>query len=332
MSTPFAQPSKSFSLLPSSPSSSASTSRKYQSTRPIRSKSLPIIIPSSPPTPKNDPTVYPELPSDPKTWTSDHVALYLTYCLRLYPPAIIRDLTRYVSEEHTLTGKRFMRLKEENLRHMGFNERWIKLIMMGVKALRRQSLKDKILGNNGDYKDIVEEDEIEELEDEDMKSGDESDLSPDTPISSSSSFSSPRTPSPNNEKSFLLTPITTTNSVSLLSTEDKTFIQPTFTKLKDEVMIDLRDQQNTIDAPSDPQSHNRGPCLPPPNTGASVQRFSWSYIFSWPLSLSRILTGLWLLKREVLENIPQHRFSQGFAVGGFVVWAWTRVSRTARQW
>ena len=67
-----------------------------------------------------------------------------------------------------------MRLKEENLRHMGFNERWIKLIMMGVKALRRQSLKDKILGNNGDYKDIVEEDEIEELEDEDMKSGDES--------------------------------------------------------------------------------------------------------------------------------------------------------------
>ncbi|CAG8467260.1 6868_t:CDS:2 [Paraglomus brasilianum] len=294
MSTPFAQPSKSFSLLPSSPSSSASTSRKYQSTRPIRSKSLPIIIPSSPPTPKNDPTVYPELPSDPKTWTSDHVALYLTYCLRLYPPAIIRDLTRYVSEEHTLTGKRFMRLKEENLRHMGFNERWIKLIMMGVKALRRQSLKDKILGNNGDYKDIVEEDEIEELEDEDMKSGDE--------------------------------------SVSLLSTEDKTFIQPTFTKLKDEVMIDLRDQQNTVDAPSDPQSHNRGSCLPPPNTGASVQRFSWSYIFSWPLSLSRILTGLWLLKREVLENIPQHRFSQGFAVGGFVVWAWTRVSRTARQW
>jgi len=229
-----------------------------------------------------------------------------------------------------------MRLKEENLRHMGFNERWIKLIMVGVKALRRQSLKDKILGNNGDYKDLIEE--IEELEDEDMKSDDESDLSPDTPISSSSSFSSPRTPSPSNEKSFLLTPITTTNSVSLLSTEDKTFIQPTFAKLKNEVRIDLRehmDQPNTVDAPSDPQSHSHsytGSCLPPPNTGASVQRFSWSYIFSWPLSLSRILTGLWLLKREVLEKMPQHRFSQGFAVGGFVVWAWTRVSRTARQW
>lgn len=228
-----------------------------------------------------------------------------------------------------------MRLKEENLRHMGFNERWVKLIMMGVKALRRQSLKDKILGINSDCKDIVEEDEIEDLEDEDigMKSEDESDLLPDTPISSSSSFSSPRTPSPSNEKSFILTPITTTNSVSSLSTEDKTFIQAKFTKLKDEIRIDV-DQPNTVDVPSDPQSDSRGstdPCLPPPNSGASVQRFSWSYIFSWPLSLSRILTGLWLLKCEVLEKIPQHRFSQGFAVGGFVVWAWTKVSQTARH-
>jgi len=225
-----------------------------------------------------------------------------------------------------------MRLKEENLRYMGFNERWIKLIMMGVKALRRQSLKDKILGNNGDCKDIVEEDEIEDLEDEDidMKSGDESDLFPDTPISSSSSVSSPRTPSPSNEKPFLLTPITTTNSVSPLSTEDKTFIQSTFTKLKDEIRIDL----NMVDAPTDHQSHSgfTEPCLPPPNSAASVQRFSWSYIFSRPFSLSRILTGLWLLKCEVMEKIPQHRFSQGFAVGGFVVWAWMRVSQTARNW
>lgn len=301
----------------------------------MRSKSLPIIIPPSPPNPKNDPTVYPELPSDPKTWTSDHVARYLTYCLRLYPPAIIRDLTRYVSEEHTLTGKRFMRLKEENLRYMGFNERWIKLIMMGVKALRRQSLKDKILGINGDCKDIVEEDEIEDLEDEDidLKSEDESDLLPDTPISSSSSISSPRTPSPINEKPFLLTSITTTNSVSPLSTEDRTFIQSQFTKLQDEIRIDL-DQQNTVDASTDPQSHSgiTEPCLPHPNSGDSVQRFSWSYIFSRPFSLSRILTGLWLLKREVMEKIPQHRFSQGFAVGGFVVWAWMRVSQTARNW
>ncbi|CAG8653759.1 6138_t:CDS:2, partial [Paraglomus occultum] len=181
--------------------------------------------------------------------------------------------------------------------YMGFNERWIKLIMMGVKALRRQSLKDKILGINKDCKDIVEEDEIEDLEDEDidLKSEDE--------------------------------------SVSPLSTEDKTFIQSQFMKLQDEIRIDL-DQQNTVDASTDPQSHSgiTEPCLPLPNSGDSVQRFSWSYIFSRPFSLSRILTGLWLLKREVMEKIPQHRFSQGFAVGGFVVWAWMRVSQTARNW
>src|SRR6266498_595941 len=90
------------------------------------------------------------LPSDPKKWSSSHVASYLTYCLRFYPPIIISDLVRYVEEDTTLTGRKFLRLKEEQLKQMNFNERWIKLIMIGIKELRREHLKGKILLNGGD--------------------------------------------------------------------------------------------------------------------------------------------------------------------------------------
>jgi len=341
--TPLPQPVKSLSLFPSPQPSYTSDSPKHQSTRPLRSKSLPIIIPSPPPTPKNDPTVYPKLPNDPKTWTSDHVAQYLTYCLRLYPPAIIRDLTRYVSEEHTLTGKRFMRLKEENLRRMNFNERWVKLIMMGVKALRRQSLKDKILG--GQYDKIVEEDieDIEDLSDEDseIESQDYNDVLSSDPLSSSSTPSSPQTPSPSSEKEPpVFTSLSETTLVNRQSAEDEITIQSGFAKSEYDILRNETNQQNMADSLStlpNPSSNSHAftgtTLLPPPNTASTVQRFSWSYIFSRPFSLSRIIAGLLLLKQEILETLPNYnsRFSQGFFVGGFVVWAWTRITGGAKK-
>src|SRR3954451_10065915 len=129
------------SLYPSSPSSYPPPHNSSKS----RNK-----ICSSPPTLKSPPASYPDLPSDPKRWSSSHVATYLTYCLRLYPSSIVSDLSRHVKEDSSLTGKKFLRLKEDQLRQMNFNERWIKLLMVGVKMLRREHLKDKILLNGGD--------------------------------------------------------------------------------------------------------------------------------------------------------------------------------------
>ncbi|CAG8558809.1 2918_t:CDS:2 [Dentiscutata erythropus] len=88
---------------------------------------------------------YLDLPLDPKSWTPTQVATYLTYSLQLYPPETVSDLSRYVQNDLMLTGRRFLRLKEEHLKQFGFNESWTKLIMSSVKALRREQLREKIL-------------------------------------------------------------------------------------------------------------------------------------------------------------------------------------------
>src|SRR6266496_2361753 len=141
-------------LYPSKANSSSSSYPHNQSKSRNKLHSLSLQnLPSLPPTLKSpplQPVYYPDLPSDPKRWSSSHVASYLTYCLRIYPPAIVSDLSRHVEEDVALTGKKFLRLKEEQLRQMNFNEGWIKLLMIGVKSLRRDHLKDKILLNGGD--------------------------------------------------------------------------------------------------------------------------------------------------------------------------------------
>ncbi|CAG8819690.1 14990_t:CDS:2 [Gigaspora margarita] len=88
---------------------------------------------------------YLDLPLDPKSWTSTQVATYLAYSLQLYPPETVSDLSCYVQNDLMLTGRRFLRLKEEHLKQFGFNETWIKLITLSIKALRREQLREKIL-------------------------------------------------------------------------------------------------------------------------------------------------------------------------------------------
>ncbi|CAG8558433.1 13449_t:CDS:2 [Funneliformis mosseae] len=197
-----------------------------------RSASLPTLPSFTPPLPS-------ELPSDPKRWSSSHVASYLTYCLRLHPPAIISDLVRYVEEDTTLTGRKFLRLKEEQLRQMQFNERWVKLIMIGIKELRREHLKGKILLNGSDT--INEEPDEMEIKESGEESHDES-----SPLERSSSSSTTATligsnfSFSNNDFKDFFVPTTLTN----LTADDKEFICQEFTKLKEFLKSDIENYNN----------------------------------------------------------------------------------------
>jgi hypothetical protein len=110
------------------------------------------------------------LPSDPKNWSSKDVSEYLYRCLQssTYPPKVILELTNYIKKDTlNFNGRKFLRLKEEQLKLMRFDDddvdNWINLIMIGVKSLRREMLKEKILLKNnnkqhdkGDYDDEKE--------------------------------------------------------------------------------------------------------------------------------------------------------------------------------
>ncbi|CAH1769755.1 12501_t:CDS:1, partial [Entrophospora sp. SA101] len=86
-------------------------------------------------------------------------------------------------------GRKFLRLKEDQLKQMEFNNnsnndgdddkenKWIILIMIGVKSLRRDMLKDRILLKNNKHDNYDDDDQKEgyfnyfdyNYEDDDLK-------------------------------------------------------------------------------------------------------------------------------------------------------------------
>ncbi|GES94095.1 hypothetical protein GLOIN_2v1500221 [Rhizophagus clarus] len=194
-------------------------------------------LPSPPPTLKSPPLLqpvfHPDLPSDPKKWSSTHVATYLSHCLRMYPPAIVSDLSRHVKENVTLTGRKFLRLKEEQLRQMNFNEKWIKLIMVGVKNLRRDHLKDKILLNGSDINGMkISEEFSEESDEEQYPSLTRNSSYSSATMSSTSSFLN------NDQKDFFIP------TFSSLTSDDKKFISQEFNRLKEFLKSDIEKEDN----------------------------------------------------------------------------------------
>ncbi|CEH18469.1 Sterile alpha motif/pointed domain [Ceraceosorus bombacis] len=106
-----------------------------------RSNTVPSALVSQTPTHhravKDMKEVADELPSNPKTWTSSHVAYYLTPLLHLVPAPIVQDRS-------SITGRIFLRLREEDLESYGLNPRWRKLILEAGKKLRRDCLKGRL--------------------------------------------------------------------------------------------------------------------------------------------------------------------------------------------
>jgi len=286
--------------------------------------------PSTPSTLKSPTLSYPDLPSDPKGWSPSHVASYLTYCLHIYPPAIVSDLSRFIEEDATLTGRKFLRLKEEQLRQMNFNERWVKLIMVGVKALRREHLKDKILLNGGDV--INEEiDEIKIIQESDEESGEEQISLTRNSFGRNSSYSSTSTIVSNNDLKDFLVP----KSFSNLTYDDKKFISQEFNKLKEFLKSD-----NEKEGPHDKNFNELGQIVEKvlsnietirednnnvkesdsklDEVGRETSRTT-SSVFSFHLSL---FNWLWT-KKMVFES----GFVQGVMIGSVAAWAFMRFSK-----
>jgi len=155
------------------PSFSSSLSSSSFSSSP--SSLTPFLYPSATTTTSHHQYRLNDLPSDPKNWTSEDVSEYLYHCLQQqsfsssssssfpsqYSQKVILELTDYVKQDTVnFSGKKFLRLKEEQLKQMRFNNNvgdnddddWINLIMIGVKSLRREMLKEKILLKNDNNK------------------------------------------------------------------------------------------------------------------------------------------------------------------------------------
>ncbi|CAI2178772.1 19406_t:CDS:1 [Funneliformis geosporum] len=267
-----------------------------------RSTSLPTFpSPLTPPLPS-------ELPSDPKRWSSSHVAAYLTYCLRLHPPAIISDLARFVEEDTTLTGRKFLRLKEEQLRQMHFNERWIKLIMIGIKELRREHLKGKILLNGSET--ISEETDEMEIKESGEESHDERPLERNSSISTTDtlvgSFSN------NDFKDFFVP-----TSFSNLSLDDKEFICHEFTKLKEFLKSDI-ENINNIDFNELNQLIEKA---------ISNIEMNQKDIKKTSITKGSLLSFKWLDDDRIKNSYFGSNFVRGFMIGGAAVWAYMKFSK-----
>ncbi|CAG8453350.1 4288_t:CDS:2 [Acaulospora colombiana] len=142
-------------------STNPSKEKKNRDANPMFTQSV-ASVPSSPLSPSSL-----NLPPDPKNWTSTHVATYLHQCLRLHPPPFIAELMQFIQSDASLTGRKFLRLKDDQLRNSGYEDQWIESVMLGVKSLRRNQLKEKILLRN----DKFFEGEFEELEECDIEIG-----------------------------------------------------------------------------------------------------------------------------------------------------------------
>jgi hypothetical protein len=95
-----------------------------------------------------------ELPADPKTWTPSQLSVYvsqparkspkivpnvralyqqLVHVLKLVPRAVQADITRFVVK-CGLTGKRFLRMRDEDLVAMGINISCKLLVLLDVPS------------------------------------------------------------------------------------------------------------------------------------------------------------------------------------------------------
>ncbi|KAK9900218.1 hypothetical protein P389DRAFT_187279 [Cystobasidium minutum MCA 4210] len=86
-----------------------------------------------------------ELPADPKVWTPSQLSIYLSHMLRLTPRPVISDVMKFVVQRG-LTGKRFLRLRNQDLIEMGINVNWCRVLSTARERLRRECLRGRIFG------------------------------------------------------------------------------------------------------------------------------------------------------------------------------------------
>ncbi|KAK0193291.1 hypothetical protein F5146DRAFT_1029970 [Armillaria mellea] len=139
---------------PPSPSQSTgdvfsdSTSEGSPVRRPKRSETLP-----TPPGvgPRRLPALD-DLPTNPKSWTPSQLSLYLSTTLKVrsgetlqLPAPVAQDIAAFVRESK-ITGRSFLRMKEEDLEQFQINKLWRSALLSASRSLRQNVLKGRIWG------------------------------------------------------------------------------------------------------------------------------------------------------------------------------------------
>ncbi|GJN93473.1 hypothetical protein Rhopal_006530-T1 [Rhodotorula paludigena] len=83
------------------------------------------------------------LPPNPKLWLPSHLSLYLASTLSL-APLIRTDVTSFIITSR-LSGRTFLRLREQDLEDLGINVLWRKALLEAREVLRREALDGRVL-------------------------------------------------------------------------------------------------------------------------------------------------------------------------------------------
>ncbi|KAK0470353.1 uncharacterized protein EV420DRAFT_108695 [Desarmillaria tabescens] len=127
---------------------SDSTSEGSPARRPKRSETLP-----TPPGvgPRRLPALD-DLPTNPKSWTPSQLSLYLSTTLKVrsgetlqLPAPVAQDVAVFVRESR-ITGRSFLRMKEEDLEQFQINKLWRSALLSASRSLRQNVLKGRIWG------------------------------------------------------------------------------------------------------------------------------------------------------------------------------------------
>ncbi|KAK0472019.1 hypothetical protein IW261DRAFT_1424628 [Armillaria novae-zelandiae] len=127
---------------------SNSTSEGSPARRPKRSETLP-----TPPGvgPRRLPALD-DLPTNPKSWTPSQLSLYLSTTLKVrsgetlqLPAPVAQDIAAFVRESK-ITGRSFLRMKEEDLEQFEINKLWRSALLSASRSLRQNVLKGRIWG------------------------------------------------------------------------------------------------------------------------------------------------------------------------------------------
>ncbi|KAK0199402.1 hypothetical protein DFS33DRAFT_230453 [Desarmillaria ectypa] len=127
---------------------SDSMSEGSPSRKPKRSETLP-----TPPGvgPRRLPALD-DLPTNPKSWTPSQLSLYLSTTLKVrsgetlqLPAPVAQDIAAFVRESR-ITGRSFLRMKEEDLEQFQINKLWRSALLSASRSLRQNVLKGRIWG------------------------------------------------------------------------------------------------------------------------------------------------------------------------------------------
>ncbi|SCV70177.1 BQ2448_1571 [Microbotryum intermedium] len=83
-----------------------------------------------------------DLPPNPKLWLPSHLSLYLSAHLSLHPP-LSKDITEFIKTSR-LSGRTFLRLRDEDMEEMGINLRWRRALSRAREVLKKDASDGRV--------------------------------------------------------------------------------------------------------------------------------------------------------------------------------------------